>query len=165
MSKLDLTKINYDRFVTTTYKGMEFTYKKWLTLGEQRAFIDVVLDGSINGDEYSDVLREYTARVTFLTFYTDIDLMEVSESESFIYGGLYKDIFYMIIKDIDSLAYEAMIREIDNTIDRYNSSLAVAIREMKKELDAVDIEAMMASVLQSIENPEVMKLIKGEMNG
>jgi len=165
MSKLDLTKIKYERFATANYKGMEFTYKKWLTLAEQRGFIDAVLSGCEMDNEYSEVLREYATRVAFLTFYTDIDLFNVDNPDDYLYGGLHKDIFLLIAKDIDGAEYESMMREIEDKINSYNSEMAVAIREVSKTLESFNVPEMLAKMMGDIQNPEVIKWLKDEING
>lgn len=165
MSKLDLTKINYDRFVIDNYKGMEFTYKRWLSLEEQRAFIDVVLEACISDDGYSEVLKEYAIRTAFITFYTDIDLTTVAAAEVYLYGGLFKEIFYQISRNIDGAAYEAMIAEINNKIEERDSIILKTIRGLIKELDSANIKSMISELMQGIQNPEIMKLIQGDING
>lgn len=164
MAKLDLTKINYDRFVTRKYKDMEFTYKKWLTLDEQRAFIDAVLNGSINDGEYSEVLKLYSTRVAFLTFFTDIDLFVVDDLNSYIYSSLFDDIFEIVIEDIDACAYDAMINEINNAINKHDSPLAIAIREVMHELGDVNVANLITGLFENINNPEVLKIINGVTN-
>lgn len=163
MSKLDLTKIKYSRFATANLKGMEFTYKKWLTLEEQRAFIDVVLDASIDNGEYSEVLKEYSIRTAMLTFYTDINLMDVEHPHEYIYGDFYNDVINLM-SEIDMGAHYTIIREIDKTIAKYNSAVSVFIREMTRALEGVDVQELMADMLDNIQNSEVLKLINGEFN-
>lgn len=165
MSKLDLTKIKYSRFATANLKGMEFTYKKWLTLEEQRAFIDVVLDASMNNGEYSEVLKEYSIRTAVLTFYTDIDLMDVESPHEYIYGDFYHDVFDLMSDEIDMGVHYTMIREIDKKIAKYNSAVSVFIREMTQAMEGVNVQELMADMLNSIQNQEIMDMIKGGLNG
>ena len=163
MAKLDLTKINYDRFVTRKYKDMEFTYKKWLTLEEQRAFIDVVLDASMNNGEYSEVLKEYSIRTAMLTFYTDINLMEIENPHEYIYGAFYYDVVDLM-SEIDMGAHYTIIREIDKKIAKYNSAVSAFIREMTQAMEGVNVQELMADMLNHIQNPEVRKIFNGEIN-
>ena len=163
MSKLDLTKIKYSRFATANLKGMEFTYKKWLTLEEQRAFIDVVLDASMDNGEYSEVLKEYAIRTAMLTFYTDIDLMEIESPHEYIYGAFYNDVI-ALMSEIDMGVHYTMIREIDKNIAKYNSAVSVFVREMTQAMEGVNAQELMADMLNNIQNSEIINLINGVKN-
>lgn len=157
-------KAREDNETIVHWLGQDVVIKKYLNMKEELAFVASVVDVCYQGEGevlvYTPEVQAFAVQHSLVSYYTNIDLEEVEDSDFDIYDFVTRSgIIDIIMEHIDIQQYNTIINAIGSKIKYINeSSVASIMSEMGSLNNAINElvpqiqEFMTAENMESVQN-------------
>lgn len=168
----------YEPTITATWRNIEVSIKRCLSLKDMITFVDGVVKSCFNSDgEYVPEAKEFGVKYSLIKFYTNIALPQNIGKQ---YDLLIRsDIAQFIVSNIDPVQFSEILNSIEGRIDFLKNANAKVINDrinklfkqieelgeqfsdIFKDVDATTMKGLLDSIVNSKLDEE--KLIKAHL--